>query len=108
MNWTIRDQGLSTVDVIDSRGLLVAEVSNCSTEDLADQSLIVAAPAMLAALRQIDRLSRDMDPTDPLTAWALGDIARAVIAQATPMRTFDDWSVEEEQLHERRAHACDR
>jgi hypothetical protein len=83
MTWTIVDQGLSTVDVVDQNGLLVAEVSNTCIEDLAAQSLIAAAPELLAALRRILG-SYPGSMLDPEIKWQ----GYAAIALATAPKSF--------------------
>lgn len=49
----------------------------------ADARLIAAAPDLLAALAQIERLSREADRKLVNVPAMLGDIARAAIAKAT-------------------------
>jgi len=110
--WIIHDQGLSTVEVRCPRDILIAEVGNCGTEDWANARLIAAAPDLLAALRLlVIACTEDVAP-DGYTTLGAPDRAsmrnaHTAIDKAT-RGLYDNWSVEEEQLQERRAHACDR
>ena len=81
-------------------------------EAYANACLVAAAPDLLAALRLlVIACTEDVAP-DGYTTLGAPDRAsmrnaHTAIDKAT-RGLYDNWSVEEEQLQERRAHACDR
>lgn len=66
--------------IVSSSGQTIVYELNSSEEDA---RLIAAAPDLLAALEQIERLGREADGSMVDVRAMLGDIARAAIAKAT-------------------------
>lgn len=79
--WTIhRDDSSTTVEIRDARGIFVAEVGDTSLEDEANARLIVASPALLAALRDVLRIAKaaSIGVTGNLPRLARADAAIAL------------------------------
>jgi hypothetical protein len=81
--WTIQaaDDITTTVDIRGARGLLVAEVSDSSTEDVANARLIAAAPELLWELQRAVDMIEEMNRRG--ASQIVPSTMRAAIAKAT-------------------------
>ena len=83
--WEIHgDDDLTTVEIRDSRGLAIAEVGDCSTEDQANARLIAAAPRTAQMAMDftllVERFFRGGDGCDMRAPATESEVAEAMYA----------------------------